>query len=358
MKNIVLSAVAAMFVAAAPAQTEGYQITARTSGVPDSLVYLVSSHSDTIATTQMKNGMFVFKGKVTTPDVAYIRPASAPAVIPVMLENANFQILASPSGVKIVGGEAQDMYNRYTQLTQETLEEQQRIQKEVQEAQQAGDQNRIQGIMASFGKYVEKARAKEVAMFDSLSHSFVGMYLLASNMQQMQPNMIRERYNKFSDELKQLPSGKIVAQYIDDVERISVGRVAPDFKMPNVEGDTLSLHSIKGKVKILDFWASWCGPCRQESPNLVKLYKNYQTRGLEIVSVSLDEKEAAWKKAIFEDGMTWKLLSDLKGAKSEVAKLYNLKTVPFMLVLDQDNRIVAVNLRGKDLEKKIEELLK
>ncbi len=358
MKRFLFCLACVGFASVSYAQMDGFQITARTQGVPDSTVYLVASNADTIACTQMKRGMFVFKGKVTEPDVAYVRPASAPAVIPVMLENANFQILASPSGIQVVGGEAQDIYNRYTQLTQETQAEQNRVQKELQEYVQAGDQMKAQGLMNDFQKYVEKARAKEVAMFDTLNHSFVGMYVLASNMHGMPASMLRERYDKFSDKLKQTPNGKAVASYLENVERLSVGKIVPDFSMPNAEGDTLSLHAIKGKVKIVDFWASWCGPCRKESSTLVKLYKNYQTRGLEIVGVSIDDKADAWKKAMFEDGMTWKALCDLKGSQSPVIPLFNIKSIPFTLVLDADNRIVAVNLRGKELEQKIEELLK
>ena len=118
------------------------------------------------------------------------------------------------------------------------------------------------------------------------------------------------------------------------------------------------MHSLKGKVKIIDFWASWCAPCRREMPTLVKLYKDYQTKGLEILSVSIDEKKDAWKNAIFEDGNTWKNVSDLKGVKSPVVALYGIKSIPFMVVVDENNKIVAVNLRGKALEDKIAELLK
>ena len=136
------------------------------------------------------------------------------------------------------------------------------------------------------------------------------------------------------------------------------GKIAPDFSLPNVEGDTISLHKMRGKVKLVDFWASWCAPCRKEMPNLVKLYKHYQTKGLEILGVSIDDKADAWKKACFEEGITWKSVRTPEGSKSPILQQYMIQSIPFTILLDADNRIVAVNLRGKALEDKIAEMLK
>ena len=142
------------------------------------------------------------------------------------------------------------------------------------------------------------------------------------------------------------------------VDLPKAGSEAPDFKLKTMEGKTLSLSQYRGKYCVLDFWASWCGPCRQEMPNLVKLYKNYQTRGLEIVSVSLDTDRQKWLNSMIEEGMTWKSLSDLKVPQSPVAALYAVQSIPFTVLLDSDNKIHAVNLRGEALQKKVEELLK
>ena len=114
---------------------------------------------------------------------------------------------------------------------------------------------------------------------------------------------------------------------------------------------------VKGKLKIIDFWASWCGPCRMENPNMVKLYDDFKDKGLAVISVSLDERKAAWTQAIQKDGMPWVHVSDLKGWKSEVVKLYNVDSVPCILVLDENNRILAKNIRAEKLRAFVEERL-
>ncbi len=118
------------------------------------------------------------------------------------------------------------------------------------------------------------------------------------------------------------------------------------------------MHSIKAKVKVIDFWASWCGPCRGENPNVVAMYKKYHPKGLEILSVSLDNNKEAWLQAIKDDKLTWNHVSDLKGWDCEAAKLYAVNGIPHLVVLDANNVIVAKDLRGDALKAKVAELLK
>jgi len=135
------------------------------------------------------------------------------------------------------------------------------------------------------------------------------------------------------------------------------GAVAPDFAQNDPEGKSIKLSELRGKVVLVDFWASWCGPCRKENPNVVKMYNRFKDKGFEILGVSLDKSKGPWLKAIAKDKLSWYHVSDLRGWKNEVAQLYSVTSVPATVLLDQEGRIVARNLRGPQLEAKVAEIL-
>ena len=139
---------------------------------------------------------------------------------------------------------------------------------------------------------------------------------------------------------------------------LGVGRTAPDIALADTSGKIVSLSSLRGKYVLIDFWASWCGPCRAESPNMVRLYQKYQPKGFEIFGVSLDRDKGKWMKAIKDDKLFWTHVSDLKFWDSEGAKLYNVSSIPYTVLIDKEGRIVAKGLRGEPLFKKVEELVK
>jgi len=139
----------------------------------------------------------------------------------------------------------------------------------------------------------------------------------------------------------------------------AIGAVAPDLAYTSPDGKTLKLSDLRGKVVLLDFWASWCRPCRMENPNVVASYKRFKDKGFEIYSVSLDQNGEAWKSAIQADGLIWtNHVSDLKGWQSEPAHIYGVQGIPAQFLLDKDGKIVAKNLRGEQLEQKLSEMLK
>lgn len=139
-------------------------------------------------------------------------------------------------------------------------------------------------------------------------------------------------------------------------EVVGIGTVAPEIELPTPDGDTLKLSSFKGKYVLLDFWASWCRPCRIENPHLVKAYQKYQDKGFEIFQVSLDKKRESWVNAIEKDQLNWPQVSDLKYWHSEPAKLYKVQAIPANFLIDKKGRIVARNLRGDALEAKLSEI--
>ena len=135
-----------------------------------------------------------------------------------------------------------------------------------------------------------------------------------------------------------------------------MGTIAPDFTMNNPEGKPIQLSSLRGKVVMIDFWASWCGPCRQENPNVVKLYQQYHEKGFEIIGVSLDRTKEDWVKAIQDDKLTWIHVSDLQYWQNAAALLYSVKLIPQSYLLDKEGKIIAKGLRNEQLDKKLKEL--
>lgn len=139
--------------------------------------------------------------------------------------------------------------------------------------------------------------------------------------------------------------------------QLTIGSEAPDIILPNPEGKMIKLSDLRGKVVLVDFWAAWCKPCRMENPNVVKAYNKYKSKGFEVFGVSLDQTKEKWLEAIDADGLHWTQVSDLMFWNSAVVKLYDIKGIPFAVLIDKDGKIIAKNLRGPALEEKLEEIL-
>ncbi len=163
----------------------------------------------------------------------------------------------------------------------------------------------------------------------------------------------------YTDYKKTFPESKSLGGFyawMNDKLKMAPGSPAPDFTVTDPDGKPLALSSFKGKILLVDFWASWCGPCRKENPNVVRLYKEYKDKGLEIFGVSLDEDKAKWLDAIAKDGLTWKHGSELRGWNSTFCPLYGIQGIPFTVLLDREGNIIATNLRGPSLEMKLAQL--
>ncbi len=148
----------------------------------------------------------------------------------------------------------------------------------------------------------------------------------------------------------------MIKQQLAGLRTFAIGAVAPDFSGPDPSGTSISLSSLRGKVVLIDFWASWCGPCRRENPNVVRLYNTYKDKGFEILGVSLDKTKSRWEQAIEADQLTWLHISDLKGWQSKYARQYGVSSIPQTVLLDAEGKILARNLRGEALAMKLKEL--
>lgn len=190
------------------------------------------------------------------------------------------------------------------------------------------------------------------------THSWVSWNIMADKSMIVDPTLYRELYGLFGPEFTDTEDGEILKENIERAYATRIGKPAPLFTQDDPEGNAISLASLKGKYVLIDFWASWCGPCRVENPNVVKAYHQYKDKNFEILGVSLDDKKDAWLKAIKTDELPWLQVCDLKGWKNDVAVQYYIGAVPQNLLLDPNGIIIAKNLRGEALEEKLAEILK
>ncbi len=183
-----------------------------------------------------------------------------------------------------------------------------------------------------------------------------------AGLQALDPDHYLNVYTAVYNGIKgRYPSSKYLftlKQNIDSFKKTKGGATAPDFTANTPDGKTLSLSFFKGQVVLIDFWASWCSPCRAENPNVVRVYNKYHSKGFEILGVSLDENKNKWNQAIEKDHLIWKHVSDLKGWASDIAKLYGVETIPFSVLVDKDGNILAKGLRGEELDKKLSEIFR
>lgn len=308
--------------------------------------------------TQIKENQFEFSGSITEPTVTYIMTAQRQLIAILILENSTYTLTSGEFGFHVEGGgKEQEIWNHFETVNEKIAKGKMQADKEMYSAYSQNNQTKAIMIKKNFEKLMQDCTKEEEELIKTYPNSLVSAYVVATKAQQIPIEQLDEWYELLGETAKTSFFGKITHEMLERFQQVNIGAIAPDFNAALPEKGSLQLHSTKGKLKLIDFWASWCAPCRSENKNLEKLYKKYHKEGLEIISVSLDEQEEKWKQAIQTDNMTWKNVSDLKGWNSAIAKLYFVKAIPHTLLLDEDNRIIAKNLRGHELQKKIAEIL-
>ena len=330
------------------------EIKGLTEGKLQILVRTSETKWDTISTTPFSNGMFSFSQiKVARPMFARIAVVGYQGGFNFFLEpNATYKaLLRDGEGWFITGGELQNVQAEYQKgrgVLQHQLVKLQEKSDSLRKALKYGSASKINDTISIIKKDLEMLRTSYL----SANNNILSAALVLQELEEMDAPLsgCKELYAQLGEGAKTSSCGEIVNQRIQRLEKISRGSKAPDFTLPTLDGNTFTLSAMQGKVKIVDFWASWCGPCRLNNPVLRQLYADFHSKGLEIVNVSLDEKRDRWVEAVKQDKLVWTQVSSLKGWKDPVIQLYSITAIPAIFVLDADNNIIASGLHGEELK--------
>ena len=362
MKKLFFSSFLLISAAGLVRADRGFTVTGQLSHFKDSVIYMnygpfAGSKTDTVKVT---NGTFVFKGSVSEPVPAMIFTPTFRVRIDLYVDNTAITIAGnadSMSSVKIKGNAAVDEFETFNQTIQSNRQATIALFNEAYNKKMAGDTAAAAKIQAQADKQYAHEHDIRLDFIKSHPASFVS----ARELLQMTNNEFlaesKKLYAALDLKVQQSAQGREVADRIALLSKIETGRQALPFTQNNVDGKPVTLGSFQGKYVLLEFWASWCGPCRAENPNLRKQYQLYKDKGFEVVGVSLDHDKDAWVKAIEKDQLPWVHVSDLQGWKNAVSTSYGIMGVPANFLIDPQGKIVAQNLRGEALNKKLQEIL-
>ena len=348
-----------------------FSVSGTAKGVQDGTMVYLERQEDgkgmiAVDSAKIAKGVFTMKGMAAEPAVNFIQVKGIEGKIAFILDQGaiNMTIYKDSIAKSKIGGtpdnDALQKFNLFTQVVQQKMQNFQTLNAEkMQTAQKNEDQATIQQLMDEFGLMQNELLAYTSTYPQNNPTSFLSVLLLDNmfNQPEVDIQKIKTVYGSLTAKLQKTKPGLSIKNKIDNYKDISVGNVAPDFSGPTPDGKTLSLKQAMGKLTIIDFWASWCGPCRKENPSVVALYNEFHEKGLNIIGVSLDKDGAKWKEAIAKDGLTWSHVSNLQFWTDPIAVLYNIKSIPATYIIDDKGVIIATNLRGDELRAKIASLL-
>jgi peroxiredoxin len=331
----------------------------------DSITFLLQkrglSKYVTIDSVMSKKGVFQMEGAVEYPDMVMLTAMDAGRRVPFFLENSKIEIngnLDSLNDVKVTGSKTQDEYQLFRTASKVLGEKYSGLQQDYQYAAQANDTAKQSSITKELKSLGSDMLKMEKDFIKNNPASYFTPLLIESISPDMEPDEMETAINGLDTNVAKVPAVKDLKERLKAIRTVAVGQKAPDFTMNDVNGTPVSLSSKTGsKLLLIDFWASWCNPCRQENPNVVKVYTEFHKRGFDILGVSLDRSKENWIKAIADDKLTWTHVSDLQDWGNAAAKLYAVNSIPANFLLDENGIIIARNLREGELYNKVKEIL-
>jgi peroxiredoxin len=322
-----------------------------------------------VDSAKVSNGQYQLKGEVEkSQPVALmdVRPSSSTPpfrdIAYIYLSADSFRIshVDSFSSITVKGPEADAGYQRLTAMLKQFSEKEMAVIPRFATAQAAGDTAAIDSLKSQYFNAEIGKRMTYGLFAKSNPNSAIALYALQIFVgdEIVDVTNVRSMFDALSDAVKNSREGKDFGEKLTIAENTQVGKEAMDFKENDTLGRPVSLSSFRGKYVLLDFWASWCGPCRMENPNVVKVYEEFHGKGFDILGVSLDKSadKAKWLKAIQDDRLSWTQVSDLGFWNNAAAKEYGVTAIPMNFLIDPRGKIIGRNLRGEDLEKKLGEL--